>query len=74
MTLDFKGPKRPPDYYWLPTGTGECYHAKRCGAHDLEAVEDDVAIPIIRENGLEPCGNCVQHHGLDPIDGDGRGT
>lgn len=59
--------KRPPDFYWLPMeeSTGECYHAKRCGAHSLEPVERELALQKIEANDYTECGNCVEHHGLE---------
>lgn len=80
MSDDFRGQKRPPRFYWLPEGSGTKYHAKICGAHLLEAYPGDEAKKQIRRDGLEPCQNCMNHHGLEPLEigpdgdrvGDGR--
>lgn len=62
--------KRPPEWYWLPMADSQsvCYHAKCCGAHLLEPVPREDALEIIGVQNLRPCGNCMQHHGLTPIE------
>lgn len=63
--------KRPPEYFWLPDPERECggccYHAKRCGAHVLVPVPREDALWRILNEKLRPCGNCVEHHDLNPV-------
>lgn len=54
-------------YLYLPSGKGEKFHAKRCGAHHLKQVEFDEALVIIEREGYEPCQNCLKYHGLDSL-------
>ena len=56
-----------PDHLFLPAdeSSGSCYHAAVCGAHTLEKVPIDDALPRIKANDLTPCSNCQEHHGLN---------
>jgi len=47
---------------------GECYHAPGgpCGSHRLRNVETTVA--ALGDDGLSPCMNCVERHGLPTQD------
>lgn len=58
------------DSLFLPKrgSQGTHYHAAECGAHLLREVPRQQAEQVISMQDLEPCENCIEDHGLEPID------
>lgn len=55
-------------YVPSPDSKGERYHSSNHTGDDLVEASEEEVRKRIKVNGLEPCKNCMEHHGLEPLE------